>query len=359
MTLLSRGFLLLCLSWLVIATVVAKINDKYLLSKCACSDFGKADCDFSKLSKKNLRKLVDRLLNSRIVCVKSDQYFLPTFTASLFTTPQVPSQMEVSSTKSEEKPSKTKEMSCPAPIVRNETVIQYRDISNCQLNGLQCSTKQGVEFLFPTPLLVHQILVDKQAKQYNEELKDLLLELEEEDNGCKFNLHGGYRSKDQFLSRKEPAVQWLRSQIVPRINYMLSLANATDIEFEIDGWGAVMRGGDAQNAHVHPGSLYAGVYYVTAPKEIAESGKSGGCLFFFDPRNGAEMAQVTRGKSIYGEPIEICPPAGGGTLVIFPSWLMHKVNTIPLNYEGPRIGISFNAIYKPLLDFRGGKIMKD
>ena len=129
-------------------------------------------------------------------------------------------------------------------------------------------------------------------------------------------------------------------------------SNATEIEFEIDGWGAVLRGGDGQNAHVHPGSMYAGVYYVTAPREVAESGKDGGCLFFMDPRPGASMAQVVRGKNIYGDPFELCPSQEGGLLVIFPPWLMHEVKPMPESYEGPRIGISFNVIYKPLFQMR-------
>jgi hypothetical protein len=96
--------------------------------------------------------------------------------------------------------------------------------------------------------------------------------------------------------------------------------------------------------------MYAGVYYVTAPQEISsqQKGQSGGCLSFVDPRIGASMAQVVRGKNIYGEAMEICPGVRGGLLVIFPSWLMHEVKPMPESYKGPRIGISFNAVYKPI-----------
>jgi hypothetical protein len=59
------------------------------------------------------------------------------------------------------------------------------------------------------------------------------------------------------------------------------------------------------------------------------------------------MAQVVRGKNIYGDAIEVCPGHTGGLLVIFPSWLVHEVETVPENYKGPRIGISFNANYRP------------
>jgi hypothetical protein len=134
--------------------------------------------------------------------------------------------------------------------------------------------------------LTHQIVTDEKTRKFNDEIKDIMLKLESDDEGCKFRLHGGYRSQDGFLSRPEKSIQWLKGQILPRINYLLSLANATDVEYEVDGWGAVLRGGHAQNAHVHPGSIYAGVYYVTAPAEVYDSGGSGGCLHFLDPRPG-------------------------------------------------------------------------
>ena len=179
-----------------------------------------------------------------------------------------------------------------------------------------------------------------------------MLNLEKEQEGCTFHLHGGYRSQDGFLHRPEPSIQWLRQQISARVKLLLGYANATDVEFEVDGWGAVLRGGDGQSAHVHPGSMYAGVYYVTVPKEVESSNKDGGCLEFMDPRPGAPMAQVLRGKNLYGDNFQICPGADGGLLVMFPSWLMHEVKPMPMNYTGPRIGISFNAIYKPLFQMR-------
>eukprot|EP01034_Spumella_vulgaris_P024754 gene24754-31131_t len=174
-----------------------------------------------------------------------------------------------------------------------------------------------------------------------------MLDLEEENDGCKFNLHGGYRSQDGFLNRRDPAIQWLKSQIIPRVQTMLGLSNSTHIQFSVDGWGAVLREGHAQAMHVHPASMFAGIYYVAAPKEVAESGKSYGCLQFVDPRAGAAMAQVVRGKNIYGETFEICPNERGGMLVLFPSWLMHEVKPMPASYTGPRIAISFNVAYKP------------
>jgi hypothetical protein len=64
------------------------------------------------------------------------------------------------------------------------------------------------------------------------------------------------------------------------------------------------------------------------------------------------MAQVIRGKSLYGESFEVCPGKEGGLLVIFPPWLQHEVKPMPESYDGPRIGISFNAVYSPIYKMR-------
>ncbi len=221
--------------------------------------------------------------------------------------------------------------------------------TSCDLEDFTCISKQHhISYLFPTPLMYQQIVVDQRSAFFNHEIKELMLELEAENDGCKFNLHGGYRSKDGFLSRSEDSIRWLKEQIIERARVMLTLSGAPDTPFYIDGWGAVLRHGHGQTMHVHPQSIYAGVYYVAAPDAVLRSGKRGGCLTFHDPRAGAEMNQFVRGKDLYGTKAEVCPPMNGGMLVMFPSWLPHEVHPMPNEegYEGPRIAVSFNVMYK-------------
>ncbi len=319
--------------------VAGKIDEDLFLSKCQCGKTA-ADplqCDFSKLPKKKMNILLEKLLNHKIICVSDDWYYTPIFTASFN------NQLKFDA------PSKN---SASAAVAPNGNVVQQvqaqQSSGSCEVDGLSCQLKgTGIEYLFPTVLLVNTLIKDTQTHQYNEQLKQLMLDLEEENDGCKFNLHGGYRSKDGFLNRKEPAVQWLKAQIIPRVQAMLGLSNSTHIPFAIEGWGAVLREGHGQGVHVHPASMFAGIYYVAAPREVAASGKSAGCLQFIDPRQGASMSQVVRGKNIYGETFEICPNEQGGLLALFPSWLMHEVKPMPAAYKGPRIGISFNVVYNP------------
>lgn len=126
----------------------------------------------------------------------------------------------------------------------------------CQLTDYTCiQEKYSVEFIFPTTLMYHKIVVDQKTFRYNEDIKRIMLDLEMEDDGCKFNLHGGYRSKDGFLDRPEEPIVWLRAQIEQRVRLMLALAGAGDTPFFIDGWGAVLRGNHGQAVHVHPQSM--------------------------------------------------------------------------------------------------------
>jgi hypothetical protein len=91
---------LIVIACLLAIRIEGKINDKLFLSKCKCTDFGKADCEFEGLSKKNLLSLAEKLVKYRIVCVKSDEYFLPTFSASLFSASSLSAGASASSSSS-------------------------------------------------------------------------------------------------------------------------------------------------------------------------------------------------------------------------------------------------------------------
>jgi uncharacterized protein (TIGR02466 family) len=333
--------------------------DRLFLSKCSCKDDqNRPDCDFAELTKKKLFYLTEKLLTFQIVCVgvgDSVQRYIPTFTSILMPLNKVINPSPSGAINMNDFLLNTEGDSQNALQTTSNGVVssnqakskkRQRSANSCRMDEMTC-TGNGVQFIFPTAILAHDLVRDEQTRKYNQDLKEILLDLEEENDGCKYNLHGGYRSKDGFLNRPEPAIQWLKSEIIPRVHHLLGFSNSSQLGFNIDGWGQVLRAGDGQDAHVHPASIFAGVYYVTAPKEIISSGKSGGCLRLIDPRPGAAMAQVIRGKSIYGDNMEICPDEKGGLLVLFPSYLMHEVKPMPASYKGPRVAISFNVMYQP------------
>jgi len=89
--------------------------------------------------------------------------------------------------------------------------------------------------------------------------------------------------------------------------------------------------------HVHPNSLFSGVYYV-------KSNPQAGRLKIYDPRAGVQIVMPVRKK---GQPpkhlwrdanIDPFP----GRIIMFPAWLWHAVE--PNESNDIRISVSFNFI---------------
>ena len=90
-------------------------------------------------------------------------------------------------------------------------------------------------------------------------------------------------------------------------------------------------------SHIHPNSLFSGVYYV-------KSNPQAGRLVLYDPRPGAQIVMPVRKE---GQPpkhlwkdVNIDPIPG--RIIIFPAWLWHSVE--PNQSNDLRISISFNFV---------------
>ncbi len=106
-------------------------------------------------------------------------------------------------------------------------------------------------------------------------------------------------------------------------------------------WSVINSPGSSNRAHIHPGCLWSGVYYVQAPE-------NSGNIEFTDPRTVNLMQpakfkkNVKRPKSCWTK-VNFTPKVG--RMLIFPSWLYHSVAP-NLSQEtgegGERVIISFN-----------------
>ena len=96
-------------------------------------------------------------------------------------------------------------------------------------------------------------------------------------------------------------------------------------------WVNLHERGGYNNVHGHGGSLWSGVYHVTAP---AGSGK----LVLMDPRAQAHVVQAVGKNFARGDRCDIAAQAG--QMVVFPGWLGHYVE--PHKADEPRISVSFN-----------------
>ena len=102
-------------------------------------------------------------------------------------------------------------------------------------------------------------------------------------------------------------------------------------------WANINPPGGYNRPHIHPNSLFSGVYYIKAP---ANSGK----LICNDPRPGAQIVMPTRKK---GQPpkhlwreVHLEPKVN--RIIMFPSLLWHCVE--PNISNDIRISVSFNFI---------------
>jgi uncharacterized protein (TIGR02466 family) len=85
--------------------------------------------------------------------------------------------------------------------------------------------------------------------------------------------------------------------------------------------------------HNHPNSILSGVYYLQAPENC-------GGIFFSDPRPASRMLNPPLIDFNVWTLLNVSYKAHVGTMILFPSWLLHGVE---MNMsEEVRISISFN-----------------
>ena len=104
-------------------------------------------------------------------------------------------------------------------------------------------------------------------------------------------------------------------------------------------WANINPPGGMNRAHIHPNSLWSGVYYIKAPE-------NSGQLRVEDPRS---VALMVRPRMKEGKPParlwrEASYEPKAGRLIMFPSWLNHCVD--PNNSNDIRISVSFNFMQK-------------
>ena len=106
-------------------------------------------------------------------------------------------------------------------------------------------------------------------------------------------------------------------------------------------WSIINPPGSANRAHVHPGCLWSGVYYIHAPEKA-------GSIEFIEPRTAHLMNQPRfspNAKRARENWTKVRFEPKPGRMIIFPSWLYHAVDTnesTETGRAGHRVIISFN-----------------
>ena len=185
------------------------------------------------------------------------------------------------------------------------------------------------EGFFPTLIYAEDVNLD------TKQIANDIVEWSKQDKGVKKTNMNGWHSQTnmhqmpQFkllvdelfkMQHKIFKEEWLNSK--PRLGNM---------------WANINYPGGYNKPHIHPNSLFSGVYYV-------QSEPNSGKLVCNDPRPGIQSNMPTR---VNGQPpkhlwreVHIEPRVN--RILMFPSWLWHNVE--PNESNNIRISVSFNFI---------------
>ena len=191
------------------------------------------------------------------------------------------------------------------------------------------------EYHFPTIIYIKDIPNALQLDQY---LEQKIIQWSQQDKGEQKTNAGGWHSTTDMNKKEEynPLTKELfnmQDEIYQKENLSLKpvLGNM---------WANINYPKCYNRPHIHPNSLFSGVYWVKAPK-------NSGNLMVYDPRPGIQMAMPNRkeGKlppelwrEVHYEPV-------AGRCIMFPSWLWHEVK--PNESNQTRISVSFNFLQRP------------
>jgi uncharacterized protein (TIGR02466 family) len=106
-------------------------------------------------------------------------------------------------------------------------------------------------------------------------------------------------------------------------------------------WANINPPGSMNRAHIHPNSLWSGVYYIKAPQ-------NSGQLKIEDPRSVAAMSRPRQKPGKLPDRLwrETHYEPKAGRLIMFPAWLNHCVD--PNESNDIRISVSFNFMQNVL-----------
>ena len=171
----------------------------------------------------------------------------------------------------------------------------------------------------------------------NQYLEEKIIQWSQQDKGEQKTNAGGWHSKTDMNKKEEynPLTKELfnmQEEIFKKEHLSLKpvLGNM---------WANINYPGNFNRPHLHPNSLFSGVYFIKTPQ------KSGNFMIY-EPRPGVQYTMPNR-KEVKLPPelwreVQYEPVAG--RCIMFPSWLWHEVK--PNQSNDIRISVSFNFLQR-------------
>ena len=185
------------------------------------------------------------------------------------------------------------------------------------------------EGFFPTLIYAQDFKLDTNQMAQN------IIQWSREDGGVTKTNVNGWHSKTDMHTKQE---------YKPLIDELFRMAYKVFNEEFLDGepklgnmWANINPPGGYNKPHIHPNSLFSGVYYVKTPP-------NSGRLICNDPRPGIQTCMPNRKK---GQPPkllwrEVNLQPQENRAIMFNSWLWHTVEPNKSNED--RISVSFNFL---------------
>ena len=186
-----------------------------------------------------------------------------------------------------------------------------------------------IEKFFPT------IVYGKDVQLDNNKLAQDIVNWSNQDKGVSKTNYKGWHSTTNM--GQKPEYQQLVTELL-RMQKEIYDNEHIDRHARLGNMWANINPTDGMNQpHIHPNSLFSGVYYV-------KSQPNAGRLKIYDPRPGVQFIMPTRkpgnpGRDMWRD-ANIEPVVG--RIIMFPAWLWHSVE--PNKSNDLRISVSFNFL---------------
>ena len=185
------------------------------------------------------------------------------------------------------------------------------------------------------PIFINFLAVDS-LRLDNRKIEKFCLERQKASAGRVVSNGGGWQSNDLDLAT--PDLAELFAEVQKRLDdvHRAFEFNTSLRQVITEAWININGKGHFNYSHDHPGSLFSAVYYV-------KGGADKGELEFKTPIAAHTYTisnEMVGGFNAFTGHAMVIPPVTGD-LLIFPSWLLHRVNMSQSEEE--RISIAFNS----------------
>ena len=190
------------------------------------------------------------------------------------------------------------------------------------------------EYHFPTPVYIQEI---PNAVELNQYLEQKILQWSQQNKGVLKTNAGGWHSTTDMNRKSE--YNPLTKKLFDMQDKIFEKEFLTRKPVLGNMWANINYPGGYNRPHLHPNSLFSGVYWIKAPE------KSGN-LMLYEPRPGVHTTMPNRKEGELPPQLwrEIHYQPKAGTVVMFPAWLWHEVQ--PNKSNDIRISVSFNFLQR-------------